>query len=50
VLLPLMTEHAFNAARCEALGMARMLDARMVTPEAVRAAVREVLRDGSYRD
>ena len=49
VLLPLMGEQAFNAERCEALGLARVFDARTVTPEAVRTAVRVVLADPSYR-
>lgn len=50
VLLPLVAEHAYNAARCEALGMARVLDAGTVTPEAVRAAVQAVLADSTYRE
>jgi MGT family glycosyltransferase len=49
VLVPLVAEHAYNAARCEALGMARVLDAGTVTPDAIREAVRAVLRDSGYR-
>ena len=50
VLLPLGPEHAFNAARCQALGMARVLDAKEITPEQVRQAVRQVLGDRAYRE
>lgn len=50
VVLPLVAEHAFNAARCAALGLARVLDAQAVTPAAVREAVRAVLGDPRYRE
>lgn len=49
VLLPIAADHPFTAARCEALGLARVLDHRTATPEAVREAVRAVLADPSYR-
>ena len=49
VLLPLVAEHAFNAQRCAALRVARVLDPRTMTPEVLREAVREVLGDPSYR-
>jgi MGT family glycosyltransferase len=49
VLLPIRWEQMFNAARCEALGLARVLDAGALTPAAVRAAVWEVLTDQTYR-
>lgn len=49
VLFPLVAEQAFNAERCAALGMARVLDAGTLTPETVRDAVREILADPSYR-
>jgi MGT family glycosyltransferase len=50
VLFPLSAEQAFNAARCAALGMARVLDAGTLTSEAVREAVGAVLRDPAYRE
>jgi glycosyltransferase len=39
-----------NAARCRALGVARVLDAVRATPDAVRDAVAAVLSDPRYRD
>jgi UDP:flavonoid glycosyltransferase YjiC (YdhE family) len=50
VLLPLVAEHAFNAERCAALGMALVLDADTVRPEDVRTGVRRVLADPTYRE
>ena len=50
VLLPLVAEHAFNAERCAALGMALVLDADDLRPEDVRTAVRRVLDDPTYRE
>jgi MGT family glycosyltransferase len=49
LLLPLVAEHALNAARCQALGLARVLDPDTVTSEAVRTGLREVLSDPTYR-
>ena len=49
VLLPLVAEHAFNAERCAAMGMALVLDVEDLRPENVRTAVRRVLNDPTYR-
>lgn len=45
VLLPMGADQPHNAARCAALGVARVLDALTVTPAEVRAAVAAVLAD-----
>lgn len=49
VLLPMGADQPQNAARCEQLGVARVLDAVRTTPEDVREAVTDVLADPSYR-
>ena len=49
VVLPMGADQPLNAARCEALGVGRTLDAVRATPETVRAAVAAVLADPSYR-
>jgi UDP:flavonoid glycosyltransferase YjiC (YdhE family) len=49
VLIPLGADQPFNAARCEALGAARVLDAVEVTPELIRDEVSTVLQDDTYR-
>jgi UDP:flavonoid glycosyltransferase YjiC (YdhE family) len=49
VLIPLGADQPLNAARCAALGAARVLDAVTATPESVRATVSEVLADPGYR-
>ena len=49
VLIPLGADQPFNAARCEALGVARVLDAVEVTPELIRDRVSAVLEDPAYR-
>jgi UDP:flavonoid glycosyltransferase YjiC (YdhE family) len=49
VLLPMGADQPQNAARCEELGVARVLDAYRATPQAVRDAVADVLADPSYR-
>jgi UDP:flavonoid glycosyltransferase YjiC (YdhE family) len=49
VLIPLGADQPANAARCEALGVARMVDAVDLTPEGVRNAVAEMLADEAYR-
>jgi len=50
VLIPLGADQPLNAARCEALGVARVLDAATATSQAVRDAVSRVLEDPSYRE
>jgi UDP:flavonoid glycosyltransferase YjiC (YdhE family) len=49
VLLPMGADQPQNAARCEELGVASVLDAVLATPEAVREAVTDVLSEPSYR-
>jgi UDP:flavonoid glycosyltransferase YjiC (YdhE family) len=49
VLLPLGADQPQNAARCEELGAARVLDASRATPTAIRHAVADVLTTPSYR-
>jgi MGT family glycosyltransferase len=48
VLLPMGADQPFNAARCEALGVARVLDASSCTPGDVRDAVAAVLAEPTY--
>jgi UDP:flavonoid glycosyltransferase YjiC (YdhE family) len=49
VLLPMGADQPQNAARCEQLGVARVLDAVRVTPQTLRDAVADVLESPSYR-
>lgn len=49
VLLPMGADQPLNAARCEALGVARVLDAVAATVDDVRRAAMEVLGDDRYR-
>jgi UDP:flavonoid glycosyltransferase YjiC (YdhE family) len=49
VLIPMGADQPHNAARCAALGVARILDAVTATADSVRAAVTAVLTDSSYR-
>lgn len=48
VLIPLGADQPLNAARCETLGVARVLDALTATPQQVREAVSRVLDDSAY--
>lgn len=50
VLLPMGADQPGNAARCEALGVARVLDVTTATSQEVRAAVETVLTEPSYRE
>lgn len=50
LLIPLGADQPLNAARCETLGVARVLDAATATPREVRAAVSELLGDARYRE
>jgi UDP:flavonoid glycosyltransferase YjiC (YdhE family) len=43
-------DQAGNAHRCTALGVARIVPAGQRTPDAIRAAVRDVLTAPSYRE
>lgn len=49
VLLPMGADQPLNAARCEELGVALVLDALTATPAAVREAMSTVLSEPSYR-
>lgn len=49
VLIPLGADQPYNAARCEELGVARVLDPVSATPADVRDAVENVLADPAYR-
>jgi UDP:flavonoid glycosyltransferase YjiC (YdhE family) len=49
VLLPMGADQPMNAARCQELGVGRVLDALRATPETIRASVSSVLTDTGYR-
>lgn len=49
VLIPVETDQPLNAACCAALGAGRVIAQGQRTPEAIRAAVRAVLDDPTYR-
>jgi UDP:flavonoid glycosyltransferase YjiC (YdhE family) len=49
VLIPMGADQPLNAARCEELGLGRMLDPIEATPEIVRDVISAVLADASYR-
>jgi UDP:flavonoid glycosyltransferase YjiC (YdhE family) len=49
LLMPIGADQPFNAARCEQLHVARVLDALRATPKAVREAASTVLADPTYR-
>jgi UDP:flavonoid glycosyltransferase YjiC (YdhE family) len=50
VLLPMGADQPLNADRCQALGVARVLDPITVSSNDVRLAVVDVLRAPNYRD
>jgi UDP:flavonoid glycosyltransferase YjiC (YdhE family) len=50
VLLPLGADQPLNAARCEALGLAQVLDPLAARPWELHEAVLGVLADQTYRD
>ena len=50
VLLPLGADQPHNARRAEELGLARILDAAIATPDQIRETVRRALRDRSAVD
>lgn len=49
VLLPMGADQLLNAARCEELGLARVLDVMTATPQTVREATSAVLSDATHR-
>ena len=50
VLIPMGADQPLNAARCEQLGVARVLDPVAATPNDVREAVTAVLHEPAYRN
>ena len=49
VLLPMGADQPLNGYRCQALGVARVLDVMTATPDDIREAVMAVLNDAAYR-
>jgi MGT family glycosyltransferase len=49
VICPIAGDQPYCAKRCEALGVARVITPNDRTPDAIRAAVRAVLSNSSYR-
>lgn len=49
VLIPMGADQPLNAARCQQLGIAEVLDPIRTTPESVRAAALEVMSNPTYR-
>lgn len=49
VMIPIGADQPDNAACCAALGVGRMIGPDERTPEAIRAAVRAILADPTYR-
>jgi UDP:flavonoid glycosyltransferase YjiC (YdhE family) len=49
VIIPIAADQPENAARCAALGLARVVRPDQRTPEVIREAVRAVLNDPRYR-
>jgi UDP:flavonoid glycosyltransferase YjiC (YdhE family) len=49
VVVPLGADQPLNAARCEALGVAQVLDAAAATPESVCETTSRVLKEPAYR-
>jgi UDP:flavonoid glycosyltransferase YjiC (YdhE family) len=50
VVMPITADQPQNAARCAALGVGRVVAPDERTPEGIRAAVREVLGDDTFRE
>jgi UDP:flavonoid glycosyltransferase YjiC (YdhE family) len=49
VVIPITADQPYSARRCAALGVARVIDPAVRTPDAIREATRTVLADLSYR-
>jgi UDP:flavonoid glycosyltransferase YjiC (YdhE family) len=49
VLVPIVADQPQNARRCDALGLATVLDVDRLDPTVARTAVRTVLADPRYR-
>jgi UDP:flavonoid glycosyltransferase YjiC (YdhE family) len=50
IIVPLAADQPMNAQACAELGVARVVDPEQLTPEVIRQHVREMLKDGSYRE
>jgi UDP:flavonoid glycosyltransferase YjiC (YdhE family) len=50
IIVPLAADQPMNAQACAQLGVARVVDPEQLTPEVIRQHVREMLKDGSYRE
>jgi UDP:flavonoid glycosyltransferase YjiC (YdhE family) len=50
LIVPLAADQPMNAQACAQLGVARVVDPEQLTPEVIRQHVREMLKDGSYRE
>jgi UDP:flavonoid glycosyltransferase YjiC (YdhE family) len=50
VVVPITADQPYSAARCDALGVARVVGARDRTAETIRSAVRDVLDEPRYRE
>jgi UDP:flavonoid glycosyltransferase YjiC (YdhE family) len=49
VVIPITADQPYSAARCAALGVARVIDPATRTPDAISEATRNVLADPSHR-
>ncbi|ADO76054.1 glycosyltransferase [Stigmatella aurantiaca] len=50
LIVPLAADQPMNAQSCERLGVGRRINPDTLTPELLRQQVREMMRDGSYRE
>jgi UDP:flavonoid glycosyltransferase YjiC (YdhE family) len=50
LIVPLAADQPMNAQSCERLGVGRRVNPDRLTPELLREQVREMMRDGSYRE
>jgi MGT family glycosyltransferase len=50
VVIPLFADQNSNAARCQELGVGRVIPVSQLTPDAIREAVSEVLENPKYRE
>jgi UDP:flavonoid glycosyltransferase YjiC (YdhE family) len=50
VVIPIAADQPENAQRCAELGLGRVVGPDERTPDAIRQAAREVLRDPRYRE
>ncbi|SEL06599.1 glycosyltransferase, MGT family [Stigmatella aurantiaca] len=50
LIVPLAADQPVNAQSCERLGVGRRVNPDTLTPELLRQQVREMMRDGAYRE